>query len=249
MGSLRVPLHLIGKTVGNLPLKMSKTVTTLAEIKHELANAGDDKLVVCWFFANWCPPCQRVKTWYDSVLDSCNASGCCNVVLLKTDIQVNKEGTRHYGIRALPTFVLFKDEQVVELMAGANKSKLIRLINKHKEACAPRMAKLSSTSALNQTIQNAGDKLVVVNFCADWCSHCVAVEPKYAKLARETCGDDDCDEVVFTKVDISDNSEACKEYRIRYIPTFVLIKNGKEVDRMTGIDMEALEEKIDNHDD
>merc|ERR1712141_482015 len=109
MGSLRVPLHLIGKTVGNLPLKMSKTVTTLAEIKHELANAGDDKLVVCWFFANWCPPCQRVKTWYDSVLDSCNASGCCNVVL-------------------------FKDEQVVELMAGANKSKLIRLINKHKEA-------------------------------------------------------------------------------------------------------------------
>ena len=48
--------------VANLPLKMSKTVTTLAEIKSELANAGDDKLVVCWFFANWCPPCQRAKT-------------------------------------------------------------------------------------------------------------------------------------------------------------------------------------------
>ena len=119
----------------------------------------------------------KIILGYDSVLDSCNSSGCCNVVLLKTDIQVNQEGTRHYGIRALPTFVLFKDEQVVDRMAGANKSKLIRLINKHKEACAPKMAKLSSMSALNQTIQNAGDKLVVVNFCADWCSHCVAVEP------------------------------------------------------------------------
>ena len=41
---------------------------------------------------------------------------------------------------------------------------------------------------------------VIVFFC----------EIEYAKLARETCGDDDCDEVVFTKVDISDNSETCK---------------------------------------
>ena len=75
----------------------------------------------------------------------------------------------------------------------------------------------------------AGKKLVVVDFYATWCDPCRRVAPKVEKLAREYKG-----EVVFLKVDVDKLSDLRVEYNIHAMPTFVFIKNKKELERSAG---------------
>merc|ERR1712241_1110132 len=67
------------------PAKMVKMCKDLAELKADIAGAGD-KLVVVDFFAEWCGPCKKIapiiEGWSKEMSD---------VVFLKVDVDVNEE--------------------------------------------------------------------------------------------------------------------------------------------------------------
>ena len=71
--------------------------------------------------------------------------------------------------------------------------------------------------------------LKVIDFYADWCGPCHIMEPIIKELEKELC-----DKVKFEKVDVDAENEKAQEYEVLSIPTFVIIKNGKEVDRVVG---------------
>lgn len=71
--------------------------------------------------------------------------------------------------------------------------------------------------------------LTVLDFYADWCGPCHIMEPIIKELEKEMG-----DKVKFEKVDVDAESEKAQEYEVLSIPTFVIIKNGKEVDRIVG---------------
>ncbi|RID67660.1 hypothetical protein BRARA_D02733 [Brassica rapa] len=54
-------------------------------------------------------------------------------------------------------------------------------------------------------------------------------------------------DVSFVKVDVDELPEVAKEFDVTAMPTFVLMKNGKEVDRIVGAKQDELENKVTKH--
>lgn len=74
------------------------------------------------------------------------------------------------------------------------------------------------------------DKVVVVDFWAEWCGPCRAVAPIIEQLAQEYTG-----KAVIGKVDVDNNPQVSSQYGIRSIPTILFIKNGQVVDKQVGL--------------
>ena len=72
-------------------------------------------------------------------------------------------------------------------------------------------------------------KPVLVDFWADWCAPCHQVAPIVDELARSYAG-----EVAVYKVDVDQEPELAREYEIRSIPTFLFVRDGEVVDRLSG---------------
>lgn len=85
------------------------------------------------------------------------------------------------------------------------------------------------------------DKLVVIDFWAEWCGPCKVVGPIIDEISKEYK-----DKVVIGKVDVDNNDEAATKYNIRNIPTILFIKNREIVDKVVGVtSKKPLVEKID----
>jgi thioredoxin 1 len=81
---------------------------------------------------------------------------------------------------------------------------------------------------------------VVVDFWAQWCKPCIAMNPIVEKLSHKYNG-----EVAFGRVDIERHGRVASRFKIFSIPTFLLFKNGKPVDMAIGaVGEKALEEMI-----
>merc|ERR1712047_194619 len=101
--------------------------------------------------------------------------------------------------------------------------------------------KLANMEEFNAELENAGSKLVVVDFFAEWCGPCKMIAPKIEELSSQKS------DVVFVKVDVDDNEEAAAQYNISAMPTFIFIKNKEKVDDMMGANYEKLKEMVEKH--
>ncbi|MBA0781392.1 hypothetical protein Gotri_002320 [Gossypium trilobum] len=74
-------------------------------------------------------------------------------------------------------------------------------------------------------------QLMVIDFSASWCGPCKFMEPVLNGMAAK-----------FTE-------DVAQEFGVQGMPTFVLLKKGKEVDRVVGAQKNYLEKKIEKHRD
>ena len=86
----------------------------------------------------------------------------------------------------------------------------------------------------------AQEKLVAIDFWAEWCGPCRMMSPIVDELAAEFEG-----RAVIAKCDVEENEELAAKYGVRNIPTIVFLKGGEAVDRQVGAaTKEALKAKI-----
>ena len=86
--------------------------------------------------------------------------------------------------------------------------------------------KVTSTNFDSEVLQS--DKIVLVDFYADWCEPCKVFSPILEDVA------DDYDYVKVVKVNVDEEIELAQKYGIISLPTLLVVKNGKVVDRSTG---------------
>ncbi|NOY17430.1 MAG: thioredoxin TrxC [Gammaproteobacteria bacterium] len=73
------------------------------------------------------------------------------------------------------------------------------------------------------------DLPVVVDFWAAWCGPCKMMAPAFSQLASQMSS-----QIRFAKVDTEQAQDIAARFNIRSIPTMILFKKGKEVDRVSG---------------
>lgn len=96
-------------------------------------------------------------------------------------------------------------------------------------------------ATFHETVQN--HPLVVVDCWAPWCGPCHMVAPIVEELARDYAG-----KILFGKLNVDENRGVAMQYQIMSIPTMLVFKNGRLVDRIVGaMPREMLEPRIRRH--
>lgn len=75
----------------------------------------------------------------------------------------------------------------------------------------------------------ASDNVTVIDFSASWCMPCRMLRPILDRVA------DKIDDVDFYNLDIDDNEDIAKRYRIFSVPTLVCFRSGKKIDSLVGL--------------
>jgi thioredoxin 1 len=98
---------------------------TDAEFESQVLKA--DKPVLVDFWASWCGPCLAIAPVVEELAGNYDGK----VVVAKMDVDKSPATPGRYGIRAIPTLIVFKDGQVVEQITGAvGKAAIESAINK-----------------------------------------------------------------------------------------------------------------------
>jgi len=117
--------------------------------------------------------------------------------------------------------------QVLDELEQIREKKIHELRN---QMSTPKIEKpiVVSDRNFDQTVKNY--PLIVVDCWAAWCAPCRAIAPIVEELAKEYSG-----KVVFGKLNVDENPETTQRYGVMAIPTLLVMKEGKEVDRVVGI--------------
>ena len=92
----------------------------------------------------------------------------------------------------------------------------------------------------NESDFNTEDKLIAVKFWASWCGPCKAIEPHIKKMEEEF------PQVKFVSIEIEQVPEIAQKYKVRSLPSLLLIKDGEEVQRVNGAVLLAPLRKVFN---
>ena len=78
----------------------------------------------------------------------------------------------------------------------------------------------------NEIISN--ENITLIDFYADWCGPCKALSPVIDEIALERM------DITVGKVNVDTERDLAEKYKVRSIPTMVIFKGGKEIERMVG---------------
>ncbi len=83
---------------------------------------------------------------------------------------------------------------------------------------------------------------VLIDFFANWCGPCKMLKPVFEELSEEYDG-----KLKFAKVDTEVEPTLANKFEVRSIPTMVLVKNGKESERLSGFaPKDIMKQRIDD---
>jgi thioredoxin 1 len=93
-----------------------------------------------------------------------------------------------------------------------------------------RIGIIADEEAFDRLVAGAGDRIVVVDFYADWCTPCKLLAPILAEVAGEAGAAAD-----FYTVNVDLNRELARRMGVSGIPNVMLIREGKVLERLRGV--------------
>jgi thioredoxin 1 len=93
-----------------------------AEFNEKVLNS--DTPVLVDFYADWCGPCKMIGPYLDELADEFVGK----VKIVKLNVDQNGEAPARYGVRGIPTMILFKNGQQHEVIVGADPGKVREVV-------------------------------------------------------------------------------------------------------------------------
>ena len=84
---------------------------------------------------------------------------------------------------------------------------------------------LNSSNFSDALLKN---KLLLVDFWAEWCGPCKSMHPIFSRMAKKY------DHVRFARVNVDNSQDIAARFNVQSIPTFIMFKNGENVQQMVG---------------
>jgi thioredoxin 1 len=107
---------------------MSEYVKEVSDTSFEQDVLQSKQPVLVDFWAAWCGPCRMIAPIVDAVAEQYNGSAS----VVKVNVDENPSISQRYGIKGIPTLILFREGKEEERIVGAtSKEALSRLIEKN----------------------------------------------------------------------------------------------------------------------
>lgn len=105
---------------------MSEHVTHVDDNSFESEVTQAETPVLVDFYAEWCGPCKMLGP----IVEEVSADYVGKVKFVKVNVDNSPESAQKYGVRGIPTLIIFKQGEAVETKVGAlTKSQLISFID------------------------------------------------------------------------------------------------------------------------
>ncbi len=122
---------IINKAIKGDRKRMSEHVNEVSDHSFESDVLKSDQPVLVDFWAAWCAPCRMLAPTVEAVAEKYSG----NARVVKLNVDDNPAVSQRYGIKGIPTLILFKNGKEEERVVGAtSKEAISRMIDKHINA-------------------------------------------------------------------------------------------------------------------
>src|SRR5918912_1607009 len=110
---------------------MSEYVNEVSDQNFDRDVLQSDKPVLVDFWAQWCAPCRMIAPTVEAVAEKYQGKAA----VVKVNVDDNPSVSQRFGIKGIPTLILFKGGKEQERIVGAtSKDAISRIIDKHVSA-------------------------------------------------------------------------------------------------------------------
>ncbi|KAH8667385.1 thioredoxin-like protein [Tricladium varicosporioides] len=103
---------------------------------------GSSSVVITDFYADWCGPCKAISPHFEAL--STKYAKPNRITFTKVNVDNQQEIAQKYGVRAMPTFLIFKNGTVIQTIKGADQRGLTTAIENAVRLAGPAQPTFSS---------------------------------------------------------------------------------------------------------
>ena len=107
---------------------MADNLRSMTDTNWDQEVLKSDKPVLVDFWAEWCGPCHALAPTVSSIADTYSG----RMVVGKLNVDENENTAAKYGVRSIPTLILFKNGEIKEVLIGNRpKNEITQVLDKH----------------------------------------------------------------------------------------------------------------------
>ncbi|XP_037937817.1 thioredoxin-2-like isoform X2 [Teleopsis dalmanni] len=108
------------------------------------------------------------------------------------------------------------------------------------EESTEKIMSINSKELFDKALASAGNKIVMVEFFAEWCGPCKKITPKLEELSTQYA-----ERLIMLKVDVDDCEDIAIQYKVTSMPTFIFLKNNEKVEEVIGSNTDKIEKALE----